>query len=166
MEPGWRLVRACSLPVLHRNEAWMSYMICPRCRPGNPSSCLQSPGNREKAVLRAPRRGDPPTLRNTTGWGGRRGAGQAGGKRAVWGTVQSPCLLSRVARSPNPQNHTLHPHSKPLNRTLMPRNRAGNTEQVRGTHPGGPSPGCLSSECVYRQGGSLLAVCSWVCIGF
>lgn len=45
-EPGWRRVRACSLPVLHRNEAYRTYWRSSPC-----SYHTQSPGSRAGAVL-------------------------------------------------------------------------------------------------------------------
>lgn len=41
MEPGWRRVRACSLPVLHRNEAGRTYTRSPPCRLGPTATTLR-----------------------------------------------------------------------------------------------------------------------------
>jgi hypothetical protein len=57
VEPGWRRVRACSLPVLHRNEALRSYVICPLCRLGTTATAARVQQTDHKLFAEATEKG-------------------------------------------------------------------------------------------------------------
>lgn len=135
MEPGWRPVTACSLPVLHRNEAWTVTRICPS------SSLPRRPGNRGEAVLKAPPRRDP---------GGRT---EAGGQGVASGRDPVPCL----------RTHAQSPSSKLPTRD-SPQSRAQQRDR-RNSLQAGSLQGFLNSRHTRDEGATFLWLCCWLSIG-
>lgn len=56
VEPGWRRVRACSLPVLHRNEAYGTYWRSSPCSLGTAATTLRVQEAGQELFSEAPRR--------------------------------------------------------------------------------------------------------------